>query len=90
MLMHHQRKNKAPCLNDDEIIELAKCGKQIHAHYNRPQDIEWAIDKDMPFPENVLMVQSRPETVWSQREKEAVLQSKSVTDLIWESVFKKR
>lgn len=83
-------KNKVPCLNDDEIIELARCGKRIHGHYNCPQDIEWAIDKDMPFPENVLMVQSRPETVWSQRERELVLQSKSVTDLVWESVFKKR
>jgi pyruvate,water dikinase len=83
-------KKTIPCLNDDEIIEIARCGKQIHEHYNSPQDVEWAIDKDMPFPENVFIVQSRPETVWSQRKRESVFKGKGVVDLIWESVFKKR
>ncbi len=30
-------------------------------------DIEWAIDQDLPFPENVFIVQARPETVWSSK-----------------------
>jgi hypothetical protein len=42
-------------LPPSEIIEITRCGKQIHEHYNSPQDIEWAIDRDMPFPENVLI-----------------------------------
>jgi pyruvate,water dikinase len=33
--------------------------------YGKPQDIEWAIDRDISFPENTFIVQSRPETVWS-------------------------
>jgi pyruvate,water dikinase len=77
-------------LPPSEIIEITRCGKQIHEHYNSPQDIEWAIDRDMPFPENVLIVQSRPETVWSQRKREPVFRGKGAIELVWESVFKKR
>ena len=33
-----------------------------------PQDVEWAIDRDLPDGENVVILQSRPETVWSQEE----------------------
>ena len=60
-----ERQNQ-PCLTDEEIIKLAELAKRIEEHYEgRPQDIEWAIDRDIPFPENVIIVQSRPETVWS-------------------------
>ncbi|NTU79912.1 MAG: phenylphosphate synthase subunit beta [Chloroflexales bacterium] len=55
------------CLSDTEAIALARLGKQIERHYGCPQDIEWAIDQDLPFPENLVILQSRPETVWSQR-----------------------
>lgn len=55
------------CLSDAEAIALARLGKQIERHYGCPQDIEWAIDQDLPFPENLVVLQSRPETVWSQR-----------------------
>jgi len=54
-----------PCLTDEEIHTLAELSKRIEEHYGTPQDIEWAIDRDLPFPENVFIVQSRPETVWS-------------------------
>ncbi len=57
----------AICLSDEEILALSKLGKQIEKHYGSPQDIEWAIDHDLPFPENVMIVQSRPETVWSRK-----------------------
>ena len=58
-------RQEQPCLSDEEIIKLAELGKRIEEHYGIAQDIEWAIDKDLPFPENVFIVQSRPETVWS-------------------------
>ena len=54
-----------PCLTDEEVTRLAELGKRIEEHYGKPQDVEWAIDRDLPFPENVFIVQSRPETVWS-------------------------
>ncbi len=61
----------APSLSDEEIVELAKIAKRIEEHYGTPQDIEFAVDRDLPFPENLFIVQSRPETVWSLKEAEA-------------------
>jgi pyruvate,water dikinase len=60
---------KAPALSDREIFALAKMGVRVEDHYGRAMDIEWAIDKDMKFPENVFMLQARPETVWSARKE---------------------
>ena len=67
-------KAKAPSLSDEEVVELAKHAINIENHYGRAMDIEWAIDADLPFPQNVFIVQARPETVWSvRREKEKKL-----------------
>jgi len=55
-------------LNDNEIIELARMALAIEKHYGRPMDIEWAVDADIKFPENVFIVQARPETYWSARQ----------------------
>ncbi len=63
-------RQEKPCITDKEIRKLAQLGKQIDQHYGKPQDIEWAIDRDLKFPENVFIVQSRPETVWSIKEEE--------------------
>ena len=62
-------RRKIPCLTEEEVKELAKLAIKIEKHYNYPQDIEWAIDKDLPFPQNVFILQSRPETVWSLKEE---------------------
>jgi pyruvate,water dikinase len=60
------KRQTQPCLTDKEIAKLAELAKRIEKHYGgQPQDIEWAIDKDLSFPENIFIVQSRPETVWS-------------------------
>ena len=77
----------ACCIEDEEIKALVKMGKEIEAHYGRAMDIEWAIDKDMPFPENMFIVQARPETVWSQREKKSVLGKKSGYELLMEKAL---
>ncbi|MEK6573197.1 MAG: PEP/pyruvate-binding domain-containing protein [Chloroflexota bacterium] len=57
----------APCLSDEEIVALAQLGKRLEQHYGAPQDLEWAIDWDLPFPQNVVALQCRPETVWSRK-----------------------
>ncbi len=56
-----------PCVNDEMIIKLAEMARNIEKHYGKAQDIEWAIDGDLPFPNNVFIVQSRPETVWNMK-----------------------
>jgi pyruvate,water dikinase len=77
------------CLEDQEIKELVKIGKTIEAHYGRAMDIEWAIDKDFAFPENIFIVQARPETVWSQRMKESVLGKKTGLQMLMEQAMKR-
>ncbi len=60
-------KASAPSLSDAEAKELAKYGIAIENHYGRAMDIEWAIDEEVPPPNNIFIVQARPETVWSSR-----------------------
>ncbi len=52
------------CLADKEILALTKYAKIAEKHYGRPQDLEWAIDADLSPPNNIVLLQSRPETVW--------------------------
>ena len=81
-----ERQDK-PCLEDLEIKELVRIAKNIERHYGCPQDIEWAIEKDFPFPENVHILQSRAESVWSQRKKEPVIGGKSGHELMMEKAL---
>ncbi|MEM0043115.1 MAG: phosphoenolpyruvate synthase [Thermofilaceae archaeon] len=65
----------APSLTDEEVVELARIAKLIEQHYGTPQDIEFAVDRDLAFPQSIFIVQSRPETVWSMKEVEATASS---------------
>jgi pyruvate,water dikinase len=80
-------RREIPCIEDQEILELARYAKRAEAYYRCPQDIEWTIDKHKPFPFNICLVQSRPETVWSQQKKEPVLGKKSAYELLMEKAL---
>lgn len=54
----------APCLTDEQLEGLRQVGRRIEKHYGKPQDIEWALDKEG----NILLLQSRPETVWAAKD----------------------
>jgi pyruvate,water dikinase len=75
-----------PCLSDEELIELVKIGKRIEKYYMTAQDIEWAIANEPQFPGNIFILQTRPETVWSQRKRGPVAGGKRGFDLIMEKV----
>ncbi len=51
------KKRNALVLDDEEIRKLLELGETAEAHYDSPQDIEWAI-----IGEQVYMLQSRPIT----------------------------
>ncbi len=51
------------CLDDDEVLELARMGVAIEAHYGRPMDIEWGKDG---VDGKLYILQARPETVRSR------------------------
>jgi len=58
------------CLSDDDVAAIAAIAKRAEKHFGCPQDIEWAIDRGLPEGENLLLLQSRPETVWSAKTTE--------------------
>ncbi|WP_417594364.1 phosphoenolpyruvate synthase [Oceanospirillum sp.] len=51
------------CINDEEVMALARQAMIIEQHYGRPMDIEWAKDGD---DGQLYIVQARPETVKSR------------------------
>lgn len=55
---------KVACLSDAQLLALRDIGIKAERHYGKPQDIEWAFDRQG----NLLLLQSRPETVWSARD----------------------
>ncbi len=57
-----------PCLDDGELGALVRLARRVEDHYGAPQDIEWAIARDLPPGGNIVVLQSRPETVWAGRE----------------------
>jgi len=59
---------RVPCLTDEEIKALRDIGRKVERHYGRPQDIEWAVDQSG----EILLLQSRPETVWSSKDRAPV------------------
>jgi len=60
-----RQERRAPVLNDDEILQLARWAAVIEAHYDKPMDMEWAKDGESG---ELFIVQARPETVQSQKE----------------------
>jgi len=58
-------RRRAPSVSDAELEELRALARRIERHYARAQDIEWAIDRASGA---ILLLQSRPETVWSARD----------------------
>jgi pyruvate,water dikinase len=60
-------RRRKQCLSDAEVIAVAALAKRLEKQSKCPQDVEWAIDADLPEGENLLALQSRPETIWSQK-----------------------
>jgi pyruvate,water dikinase len=52
-------------ITDNDIIRIAKLGKQIEEHYHFPQDIEWAKEGD-----SIYIVQTRPVTTIKETAEE--------------------
>lgn len=75
---------QAACLSDDELQALRAIGRQVERHYGQPQDIEWAVEQDS---NRILLLQSRPETVWSAKDKTPVARATPDPRLHVMSVF---
>lgn len=64
------------CLSQEELMEICRIAKSIDRYYGKPYDIEFAIDADLPFPKSVIILQVRPESVWSKKEAQKKTEKK--------------
>jgi len=61
------------CIDDDDVLQLARYAVIIENHYGRPMDIEWAKDGENG---ELFILQARPETVQSEVNKQFQTQFK--------------
>lgn len=64
-------RRESPSLTNAEITELVRIGRLLERAAGAPQDGEFAVVEG-EAPENVLLLQCRPETVWSRKPPVAV------------------
>ena len=64
-------RQRLPSLTAEEVKAVAALAKRAERHFGSPQDVEWALDSEPSAAEPVLLLQSRPETVWSQKQTPA-------------------
>lgn len=56
-------------ITDEQVLQLADWAMIIEQHYNKPMDMEWALDgKD----KQLYIIQARPETVQSQKDRNII------------------
>jgi pyruvate,water dikinase len=53
---------RQPCLTRAEVRELVRLAVEIETREGCPQDVEWTIDANLPFPDNIFLLQHRPVT----------------------------
>jgi pyruvate,water dikinase len=70
-----------PCISDEEIIEISRVAKSTEKTLECAQDMEWAVDQDLSFPESIFWLQTRPAKV-------QVRKPKSTTDQIIDLIAK--
>jgi pyruvate, water dikinase len=53
------------CLEEREVAYICEQALKIEeTEGGVPQDVEWAVARDLPFPDSVFILQHRPETTW--------------------------
>ena len=69
-----EEKQSQQVLSDEQLVQLGKWCLAIEEHYDKPMDIEWAVDGETG---ELYIVQARPETVHSSKEDTAKLKTYS-------------
>ena len=62
-----EKKQSEPCFSDEEARRIADMAKRVESHYGTPQDIEWAIEVNLTYPDNIFLVQTRPITTLKKK-----------------------
>lgn len=62
---------KMPSISDEEILEISRVAKAVEKKLGCAQDMEWAIDQDLPYPKNIFWLQTRPAKVQAKKQQSA-------------------
>jgi pyruvate, water dikinase len=60
-----EERRRLASMSDVELQALRVIGRGVERHYGSAQDVEWAVDRHSG---EILLLQSRPETVWSAKD----------------------
>ena len=41
------------------MVGIIKLANKLESYFGVPQDIEWAVDRDLPPPDNIIILQTR-------------------------------
>jgi len=55
--------SSAFCLRDEEAKKIGKLGTLLENHFGVPQDVEWAVERDLELPKSVILLQTRPAVI---------------------------
>jgi pyruvate,water dikinase len=69
---------KAQVITDDQVKELAQYAIAIEKHYGCYMDMEWGVDERT---NKIWLLQARPETVWSKKNKDKKAKAESEVPL---------
>lgn len=69
------------CLDDSEVLALAALGRKLERLHGAPQDIEFAIDRQLPPGANIVLLQCRPVTVLPGKNRPASASADSLSRL---------
>ena len=67
---------KQQVISDAQVLELATYAKAIEKHYGCYMDMEWGVDER---DGKLWILQARPETVWSRKDKSEVVETTATT-----------
>jgi pyruvate,water dikinase len=51
------------CVRDEETREIGRLGILLENHFGVPQDVEWAIERDLELPKSIVLLQTRPAVI---------------------------
>jgi pyruvate,water dikinase len=60
-----------PCIDERELGEIMRIALEVESYFDTPQDLEWVFDADMPFPDNLFWVQTRPAKFSKKKEDDS-------------------
>ncbi|UCH57167.1 MAG: PEP/pyruvate-binding domain-containing protein, partial [Candidatus Bathyarchaeota archaeon] len=72
-------RRQQPSLDDQEILRLARIGKEIESSLGSPQNVEWAVDDEG----KIMILQSRPITSLEQAPEEEIVWTRGYSDDYW-------